>query len=88
MHLALRCHLIRPDLAPALGNATGLDDETLERVAERAAALKSWLSVEGYNELYSEIQVLGRSAQGAEIAGCIDLLAIGPEGYLLIDHKS
>ncbi|WBU54428.1 exodeoxyribonuclease V subunit beta [Paracoccus sp. SCSIO 75233] len=88
LHLALRCHLIRPDLAPALGNATGLDDATLERVAERAAALKSWLSVEGYNELYSEIQVLGRSAQGAEIAGSIDLFAIGPEGYLLIDHKS
>ncbi len=88
LHLALRCHLTRPDLAPALTAATALDDAALALVAERATALKSWLSAEGYTELHCEIPVLGHTDEGAEIPGSIDLLAIGPEGCLLIDHKT
>ena len=57
-------------------------------VAERAAALKAWLSEAGYTNLQCEIPVLGQTQEGAEILGTIDLLAIGPQGCLLIDHKT
>jgi superfamily I DNA/RNA helicase len=88
LHLALRTCLTRPDLIAALPSATGLDEATLELVAERANALKTWLSAEGYTDLYCEIPVLAHSPEGAEIPGTIDLLAIGPKGCLLIDHKT
>lgn len=88
LHLALRCCLTRPDLASSLPLATGLDADQLSLVAERANALKAWLSAAGYTDLRFEIPVKGRTAAGAEIPGTIDLLAIGPSGYLLIDHKS
>lgn len=88
LHLALRCYLTRPDLAPTLSLATGLDPEELMLVAERANALKAWLSAAGYTDLHCEHPVQGRTAVGAEIPGTIDLLAFGPSGYLLIDHKS
>jgi ATP-dependent helicase/nuclease subunit A len=88
LHLAMRTCLTRPDLITALPSATGLDEATLALVAERAAALKAWLSDAGYTDLQCEIPVLGHSPDGAEIPGMIDLLAIGPQGCLLIDHKT
>lgn len=88
LHLALRTYLTRPDLAPALALATGLDDATLALVAERATALKAWLADQGYTDLRAEIPVLGYTPEGAEIPGTLDLLAIGPAGAILIDHKS
>ncbi|WP_312413504.1 hypothetical protein [Shinella sp.] len=88
LHLALRTYLTRPDLAPALALATGLDDATLALVAERATALKAWLVDQGYTDLRAEIPVLGHTPEGAEIPGALDLLAIGPAGAMLIDHKS
>lgn len=88
LHLALRTCLTRPDLAPALAAATGFDDATLALVAERAEGLKTWLTAEGYTDLRAEIPVLDHTPEGAEIPGTIDLLAIGPDGCLLIDHKS
>jgi hypothetical protein len=88
IHLALRTCLTRPDLIAALPSATGLDEATLQLVAARAAALKAWLSDAGYTNLQCEIQVQGHSLDGAEIPGMIDLLAIGPQGCLLIDHKT
>jgi len=88
LHLAMRTCLTRSDLIAALPAATGLDEATLARVAERASALKSWLSADGYTDLQCEIPVLGHTSEGAEIPGMIDLLAIGPKGCLLIDHKT
>lgn len=88
LHLALRCYLTRPDLASSLALATGLDPDQLALAAERANALKAWLSAAGYTDLRCEIPVQGRTAAGAEIPGTIDLMAIGPSGCLLIDHKS
>ena len=61
LHLALRTYLTRPDLAPALALATGLDDATLALVAERATALKAWLADQGYTDLRAEIPVLGHT---------------------------
>jgi hypothetical protein len=68
--------------------ATGLDDAPLALVSERASALKTWLSTQGYTDLKCEIPILVYSPEGAEIPGTIDLLAIGPKGCLLIDHKT
>ena len=88
LHLAIRTYLTRSDLIEALPAATGLDEAILEQVAERAKALKAWLSANGYTDLQCEIPMLGHTSEGAEIPGMIDLLAIGPKGCLLIDHKS
>lgn len=88
LHLALRTCLTRPDLAPSLPAATGLDAATLALVEERAAALKAWLTADGYTDLRCEIPVLGHTPDGAEISGTIDLLATGPNGVCLIDHKT
>lgn len=88
LHLAIRTYLTRSDLISDLPAATGLDEATLALVAERANALKTWLSADGYTDLQCEIPVLGHTPEGAEIPGMIDLLAIGPKGCLLIDHKS
>jgi ATP-dependent exoDNAse (exonuclease V) beta subunit len=88
IHLALRTCLTRPDLTESLPKATGLDDATLELIAERAAALKGWLAADGYTDLLCEIPFLGRTKKGAEISGMIDLLAVGRKGCLLIDHKT
>jgi ATP-dependent exoDNAse (exonuclease V) beta subunit len=88
IHLAMRTCLTRPDLQLALPMATGLDETTLTRVATRAAELQNWLTADGYTDLRCEISLLGHTAEGAEIPGMIDLLAIGPKGCLLIDHKT
>ena len=88
LHLALRCYLTRPEMASSLLLATGLDPEELMLVAERANALKAWLNAAGYTDLHCESPVLGRTEAGAEIPGTIDLIAVGPTGCLLIDHKS
>jgi len=88
LHLAIRTYLTRSELIAALPAATGLDEATLALVAERANALKAWLSAGGYTDLQCEIPVLGHTSEGAEIPGMIDLLAIGPKGCLLIDHKT
>lgn len=88
LHLAIRTYLTRSDLVEALPAATGLDEATLGQVAERAKALKAWLSANGYTDLQCETPVLGHTSEGAEIPGMIDLLAIGSKGCLLIDHKS
>jgi len=65
-----------------------LDETTLELVAERAAELKAWLAANGYTDVLCEIPLLGRTKEGAEIPGIIDLLALGSKGCLLIDHKT
>lgn len=88
LHLAMRTCLARSDLVPALAVATGLDRETLTQVAERARSLKDWLNAQGYSELLCEKQVTGLTKEGAEIAGTVDLIACGPSGCLLIDHKT
>jgi hypothetical protein len=88
LHLALRTYLTRPDLITALPMATGLDDAPLTLVSDLAIALKTWLTSQGYTDLYCEMPILAYSSEGAEISGTIDLLAIGPKGCLLIDHKT
>lgn len=88
LHMAVRALLLRPDLAARMREASGLHETVLARVAARANELRNWLNINGYTELHAEIPVEGRTAQGAVVSGIIDLLAIGPKGALVIDHKS
>lgn len=88
IHLALRCYLTRPDLAGALAAATGLDPDSLALLADRATSLKDWLSQHGFPDFSCELPVIGPSEHGGQLTGTIDLLASGPEGCLIIDHKS
>lgn len=88
LHLALRTYLTRPELSEALQDATGLDPESLRRVAERADALKDWLAARGYGELVCELPVEAQTETGATLVGTIDLLAVGGGGCMVIDHKS
>lgn len=88
LHLAMRTCLARPELVPALAAATGLESETLTQVAERARTLKDWLTAQGYSELHCETPVVGTTKEGGEISGTIDLIACGPSGCILIDHKT
>ncbi|SEP82043.1 ATP-dependent exoDNAse (exonuclease V) beta subunit (contains helicase and exonuclease domains) [Devosia sp. YR412] len=88
LHLALRTYLTRPDLGPALAEATGLSSEVLGLVSERAEAIRLWLEAKGYKQFECEVPFLGRTAGGAEIPGVIDLLATNAAGSILIDHKT
>ena len=88
LHLALRTYMIRPDLAHRLPAATGLDSITLQRASQRALALKGWLGDEGFSDLRCEIPFLSQTPEGAEIAGVIDLLALGKDAAILVDHKT
>lgn len=87
-HRALQVLLTRPDLRPRLAPATGLDEGMIAALAARAEALRDWLSSEGYTRLHAEVAVQSRAASGAEVNGVIDLLAEGPAGRLILDHKS
>lgn len=88
LHLAMTACLTRPDLAHRLPAATGLTQSTIALVAERAAALRNWLTAQGFPEMLCEVPVLEHTPEGAEISGTIDLIARGPSGCLLVDHKS
>lgn len=88
LHLAMHTYLVRPDLAGALPAVTGLDDAVLGRVEQRAGSLKDWLASAGYTDLRCEVRADGRTPEGTEITAVIDLIALGPDGCLVIDHKS
>ncbi|SFL43897.1 ATP-dependent exoDNAse (exonuclease V) beta subunit (contains helicase and exonuclease domains) [Loktanella salsilacus] len=88
LHLAMATCLTRPDLVDRLPDATGLPADTIAPIIARAAALRLWLSDQGYDDLICEVPVLGHTPDGAEVPGTIDLLARGSEGCLLVDHKS
>ena len=88
LHLALRVMLTRPDRADALTAATGLDAETIDLVAARGAALRRWVTEAGFPDFSCEIPIAGLSLEGAEIPGTVDLLATGPAGAMLVDHKT
>ncbi|MEP3784766.1 MAG: PD-(D/E)XK nuclease family protein [Paracoccaceae bacterium] len=54
----------------------------------RADTLRAHLADLGFTDLQSEIPILGKTPDGAEVSGTIDLLAHGPDGCLIVDHKT
>lgn len=87
-HLALRVLAQRPDRAEALPAATGLSETTLREIAAQAQALTAWLAAEGYDRLQFEVPLQEVAADGSETNAILDLLAEGPSGLLVVDHKS
>lgn len=87
-HLAFRCLVERPNLAPQLAAATGLNPAMLAQIDAQAKALRGWLATEGYDQLHFELPLQQRCADGSEVNAIIDCLAEGPAGLLILDHKS
>lgn len=88
LHLAMGAALTRPDIADRLPAATGLSEETIALVVDRADTLRAHLADLGYTDLQSEVPIIGATPEGAEISGTIDLIARGPKGCLIVDHKT
>ncbi|MBS8225749.1 UvrD-helicase domain-containing protein [Vannielia litorea] len=87
-HLVFRTALLRADLMTNVQRATGLDTAAVTAIEAQARALKAWLNGMGYDQLHCELPVQIEEASGAQINATIDLLAEGPEGFLIVDHKS
>lgn len=87
-HLAFRTQLARPDLAHRLSAATGLDAVTLQVIGRQATEVRQWLVGAGFPDLDFETPIQITNLDGSEMNGTIDLLATGPSGSLILDHKS
>lgn len=87
-HLAFRTLATRPDLAECLPAATCLPVRSLETIAEQVRALTGWLALQGYDRLHVELPFQQTTQSGAQVNGIVDLLAEGPAGALILDHKS
>ncbi|WP_136684538.1 UvrD-helicase domain-containing protein [Falsirhodobacter xinxiangensis] len=87
-HLAFRTLAMRPDLADRLNAATSLDAATLAAIAAQAQGLRDWLTREGFPELHAELPIQIDNPDGSQLNGVIDLLAIGPRGIVIVDHKT
>ncbi|WP_444429468.1 PD-(D/E)XK nuclease family protein [Rhodobacter capsulatus] len=87
-HLAFRVAAERPERLAEVGPATGLAPDTVAQIAAQAAALRHWLLAEGFDRLHFELPLQEIAADGSEINAIVDLLAEGPQGLLIVDHKS
>lgn len=87
-HLAFRTAIARPDLMDRAARAGGLDTETAHAIAQQATALTSWLRSAGYTQFHTELPLQTEAADGSQVNAIIDLLAEGPDGFLILDHKS
>ena len=50
--------------------------------------MKSWLKRMGYDRFHLELPLQIEDPSGAQTNAIIDLLAEGPDGFLIVDHKS
>lgn len=87
-HLAFRVLAERPDLADRISAATGLPEKTIPQIAAQVEALTRWLTDQGYDRLHFELPLQEKAADGSETNAILDCLAEGPDGVLIIDHKS
>lgn len=87
-HLAFRTLAARPELIDRLPAATGLDAATLAAIAAQAAALRARLAQDGFPDLHFELPIQIDNPDGSQLNGVIDLLAEGPEGLVIVDHKT
>jgi ATP-dependent exoDNAse (exonuclease V) beta subunit len=87
-HLAFRVFASRPDMAGHLADATGVPPETLSEVQENTSRVTSWLKDEGYDKLHFELPLQVTAPDGSQTNAIIDCLAEGPDGFLILDHKS
>jgi ATP-dependent exoDNAse (exonuclease V) beta subunit len=88
IHEALRILLQRPDLAHRVAAHCRLSKADVEALEQQAQGLTKALAEMGYPELHVEQPLEIALDDGGTLNAIIDLIAEGPEGYLVVDHKS
>jgi ATP-dependent exoDNAse (exonuclease V) beta subunit len=88
IHEAFRILLQRPDLAHRVAAHCRLDEDDVAKLAAQAKGLATALAELGYGELHVEQPLEIKLADGGTQSAIIDLIAEGPDGYLIVDHKS
>lgn len=88
IHEAFRILLQRPDWAHRVPSCCGVDVEELEGLHEQAEALRAELARRGFHRLRVEQPLDLPLGDGTCQTVIVDLLAEGPTGWLVVDHKS
>lgn len=88
-HLVLRACLADPDRdMGTLTRASGLEPDKVALLRDQAIGLAGWLRGQGYEQLHLELPMQEVASSGAEVNAIIDCLAEGPNGVLIVDHKT
>ncbi len=88
IHEAFRILLQRPDLAHRVPACCGVDAAELEGLREQVEALRAELARRGFDRLHVEQPLNLQLGDGTCQTVIVDLLAEGPAGWLVVDHKS
>lgn len=88
IHEALRILLLRPDLVSRVADHCRLDEEAVAALRLQAEGLAKALGELGFPEFHVEQPLEIRLDDGGMLHAFVDLIAEGPEGYLIVDHKS
>jgi len=87
-HLAFRTAIVRPELLDRACQATGIGTEVTKAIEAQVQAVKGWLKGMGYDRFHLELPLQIEESSGTQTNAIIDLLAEGPDGFLIVDHKS
>ena len=87
-HLVFRTAIARPDLLDQACQAAGVETEVAKAIEAQSRAVKDWLKGMGYDRFHLELPLQIEEPSGAQTNAIIDLLAEGPDGFLIVDHKS
>lgn len=88
IHEALRILLLRPDLAGRVADHCRLNDEDVAALRLQAEGLAKALGDLGFPEIHVEQPLEIALEDGGTLQAFVDLIAEGPQGYLIVDHKS
>lgn len=88
IHDAFRILLQRPDLKDRVAAHGRMAPEDVEALALQAEGLRQALAELGYPDLHVEQPLEIALADGGMQTAIIDLIAEGPDGCLIVDHKS
>lgn len=88
-HLVLRACLADPDRdLDVVTHASGLEPDKVALLRDQAVGLADWLREQGFERLHLELPMQEAATSGAEVNAIIDCLAEGPDGFLIVDHKT
>ncbi len=87
-HLAFRVLLQHPEKTTQVAQATGLDEDTIGSIGDQARSIEAWLNSNGYSKFHFELPLQHEQSSGAQSNAVVDLLAEGPDSFLILDHKS
>ena len=88
IHEALRILLLRSDLKHRVMAHCQLDEGVVGTLAEQAEGLRDQLSSRGFDTLHVEQPIDIWLDDGGRMTAIMDLLAEGPDGFVIVDHKS